>query len=159
MAGNSQPVTLERGLGLKEAVALNMIDMVGIGPFIVVPLVIKAMGGPQSLLAWAAGAVLALLDGFVWSALGAANVVSADLADADSGPAGDCIGSHRLFAIRHLPGAARALRSKGGFRRARGAAGGASLPADHRDRENLPAALRGSHRHVPLAHLGRRHAL
>jgi len=72
MAGNSQPVTLERGLGLKEAVALNMIDMVGIGPFIVVPLVIKAMGGPQSLLAWAAGAVLALLDGFVWSELGAA---------------------------------------------------------------------------------------
>src|SRR5947209_2943966 len=72
MAGNSQPVTLERGLGLKEAVALNMLDMVGIGPFIVVPLVIKAMGGPQSLLAWAAGALLALLDGFVWSELGAA---------------------------------------------------------------------------------------
>lgn len=63
---------LERGLGLKEAVALNMIDMVGIGPFIVAPLVIKAMGGPQSLLAWAAGALLALLDGFVWSELGAA---------------------------------------------------------------------------------------
>ena len=72
MAGNPQPVTLERGLGLKEAVALNMIDMVGIGPFIVVPLVIKAMGGPQSLLAWVCGAVLAMLDGFVWSELGAA---------------------------------------------------------------------------------------
>ncbi len=63
---------LERGLGLKEAVALNMIEMVGIGPFVVIPLVIKAMGGPQCLLAWAAGAVLALLDGFVWSELGAA---------------------------------------------------------------------------------------
>ena len=58
---------LERALGLKEAVALNMIEMVGIGPFVVIPLVIKAMGGPQCLLAWAAGAVLALLDGFVWS--------------------------------------------------------------------------------------------
>jgi fructoselysine transporter len=54
------------------ATALNMIDMVGIGPFIVAPLVIQAMGGPQSLLAWVAGAALALLDGFVWSELGAA---------------------------------------------------------------------------------------
>ncbi|HEY8714501.1 MAG TPA: amino acid permease, partial [Candidatus Acidoferrum sp.] len=63
---------LERGLGLKEALALNMIDMIGIGPFVVSPLVIRAMGGPQALLAWAAGAVLALLDGFVWSEYGAA---------------------------------------------------------------------------------------
>jgi amino acid transporter len=63
---------LVRGLGLKEAVALNMIDMIGIGPFVVSPLVIRAMDGPQALLAWTAGAVLALLDGFVWSELGAA---------------------------------------------------------------------------------------
>lgn len=63
---------LERGLGLKEALALNMIDMVGIGPFIVIPLVIKNMGGPQCLLAWAVGAVLALIDGCVWAELGAA---------------------------------------------------------------------------------------
>jgi fructoselysine transporter len=63
---------LVRGLGLKEAVALNMIDMIGIGPFVVSPLVIRAMGGPQALVAWTAGAVLALLDGFVWSELGAA---------------------------------------------------------------------------------------
>lgn len=68
----SPPATLVRGLGLKEAVALNMIDMIGIGPFVVTPLVIRAMGGPQALLAWVAGAVLALLDGFVWSELGAA---------------------------------------------------------------------------------------
>src|ERR1700677_1844811 len=63
---------LERGLGLKEAVALNMIEMVGAGPFVVSLLVIKAIGGPQCLVAWAAGALLALLDGFVWSELGAA---------------------------------------------------------------------------------------
>src|SRR5258705_439855 len=69
---NSSRGDLERALGLKEAVALNMIEMVGIGPFVVIPLVIKAMGGPQCLLAWAAGAVLALLDGFEWSELGAA---------------------------------------------------------------------------------------
>jgi fructoselysine transporter len=73
-SGNApqQDPGLVRGLGLKEAVALNMIDMIGIGPFVVSPLVIRAMGGPQALLAWTAGAVLALLDGFVWSELGAA---------------------------------------------------------------------------------------
>src|SRR3984893_11441323 len=71
--GNAtQDPGLVRGLGLREAVALNMIDMIGIGPFVVSPLVIRAMGGPQALLAWTAGAVLALLDGFVWSELGAA---------------------------------------------------------------------------------------
>jgi fructoselysine transporter len=67
-----EPEKLVRGLGLKEATALNMIDMVGIGPFIVIPLVIQDMGGPQCLLAWGAGAVLALLDGCVWAELGAA---------------------------------------------------------------------------------------
>ncbi|HYL63366.1 MAG TPA: APC family permease [Candidatus Methylomirabilis sp.] len=66
------PTELERGLGLKEAVALNMIEIVGIGPFVVTALVIKAMGGPQAILAWVAGALLALLDAFVWSELGAA---------------------------------------------------------------------------------------
>jgi fructoselysine transporter len=68
----TQRATLERGLGLKEAVALNMIEIVGIGPFVVSSLVIKEMGGPQALLAWMGGAVLATLDGFVWSELGAA---------------------------------------------------------------------------------------
>jgi fructoselysine transporter len=63
---------LERALSLREAVALNMIDMVGTGPFVVSALVIRAMGGPQALLAWVGGAVLATLDGFVWSELGAA---------------------------------------------------------------------------------------
>jgi len=67
-----QPSGLERGLGLKEAVALNMIEIVGIGPFVVTSLVIKAMGGPQALIAWIAGAALATLDAFVWSELGAA---------------------------------------------------------------------------------------
>jgi amino acid transporter len=68
----SKPEKLERGLGLKEATALNMIDMVGIGPFVVIPLVIKEMGGPQCLLAWTAGAALSLFDGCVWAELGAA---------------------------------------------------------------------------------------
>ena len=46
---------------------LNMIEIVGIGPFVVSSLVIKAMGGPQALIAWLAGALLATLYGFVWS--------------------------------------------------------------------------------------------
>jgi fructoselysine transporter len=63
---------LERRLGLKEAVALNMIEIVGIGPFVVSALVIREMGGPQAMIAWVAGALLAVFDGFVWSELGAA---------------------------------------------------------------------------------------
>ena len=63
---------LERGLGLKEAAALNMIDMIGIGPFIVLPIVIQEMNGPQCMIAWVLGALLAFMDGFVWSELGAA---------------------------------------------------------------------------------------
>src|SRR2546428_4691213 len=74
MATNNKAAApgLERGLGLKEAVALNMIEIVGIGPFVVSSLVIRAMGGRQALIAWLAGALLATLDGFVWSELGAA---------------------------------------------------------------------------------------
>src|SRR5262244_4281401 len=71
-AGGAESGGLERGLGLKEAVALNMIEIVGIGPFVVSGVVIKAMGGPQALLAWLGGALLATLDAFVWSELGAA---------------------------------------------------------------------------------------
>lgn len=63
---------LVRGLGLTQAIALNMSNMVGIGPFITIPLIISAMGGPQCMLGWAAGAVLALCDGLVWSELAAA---------------------------------------------------------------------------------------
>jgi fructoselysine transporter len=71
-SATAPPPQLERGLGLKEAVALNMIEIVGIGPFVASSLVIKAMGGPQALLAWIGGSLLATLDGFVWSELGAA---------------------------------------------------------------------------------------
>jgi len=63
---------LERGLGLWGATSLNMIDMVGVGPFITLPLVVAAMGGPQAMLGWIVGAVIALADGLVWAELGAA---------------------------------------------------------------------------------------
>ena len=67
-----EPEKLERGLGLIEATSLNMTFMVGIGPFVVIPFVIQAMGGPGSLLAWGAGAMLAVIDGCIWAELGAA---------------------------------------------------------------------------------------
>ncbi len=64
--------TLIRGMGLGTATALNMIDMIGVGPFITMPLVLSAMGGPQALLGWVLGAFLAVCDGLVSAELGAA---------------------------------------------------------------------------------------
>jgi len=63
---------LIRGMGLGSATALNMIDMIGVGPFITIPLIVTAMGGPQAMLGWVLGAVLAACDGLVWAELGAA---------------------------------------------------------------------------------------
>jgi amino acid transporter len=58
-------------MGLKGAVAVNMLDMIGVGPFITLPLLLSAMGGPQAMLGWIAGALLAVCDGLVWAELGA----------------------------------------------------------------------------------------
>ncbi len=63
--------TLQRRLGLFQSTVLNMIDMVGIGPFITLPIVMGLMGG-MFLYAWIAGAVLSLIDAMIWSELGAA---------------------------------------------------------------------------------------
>ncbi len=65
-------LALVRGIGLREATALNMIDMIGVGPFITIPLIISAAGGPQAMVGWVLGAVLALCDGMIWAELGAA---------------------------------------------------------------------------------------
>jgi amino acid transporter len=63
---------LERKLSLLHATAINMIDMVGIGPFVVLSVVAQIMAGPYFLYAWIAGALLSYLDAMVWSQLGAA---------------------------------------------------------------------------------------
>ena len=63
---------LIRGLGLKEAVSANVVEMLGIGPFITIPILIAAMGGPHAMLGWLLGAALAICDGMVWAELGAA---------------------------------------------------------------------------------------
>lgn len=62
---------LVRGLSLGQSVAVNTIDMVGIGPFITISFVIGAMGGPQCIIAWLLGALLSFADGAVWAELGA----------------------------------------------------------------------------------------
>src|SRR5438132_872891 len=70
-AESSSP-QLIRGISLGSATALNMIDMIGVGPFITIPLIISAMGGPQAMLGWVLGALFAMCDGLVWAELGAA---------------------------------------------------------------------------------------
>ncbi|MBI3195210.1 MAG: amino acid permease [Ignavibacteriae bacterium] len=69
---NKDNTQLIRGVTLPSATALNMIDMIGVGPFITIPLIIAAMGGPQAMLGWIVGALLVICDGMVWAELGAA---------------------------------------------------------------------------------------
>ena len=66
------PPQLSRQIGLGSAVSLNMLNMIGVGPFIAMPLIIIAMGGPQAMLGWILGALIAICDGMVWAELGAA---------------------------------------------------------------------------------------
>ncbi len=64
---------LQRGMGTAGALGANVIDMVGVGPFITLPLIVGAMGGPQAMLGWLLGAALSLADGCTWSELGTAH--------------------------------------------------------------------------------------
>jgi amino acid transporter len=66
----TKPAELQRGLSTWSALGLNVIGMVGIGPFVTLPLIVAAMGGPQAMLGWVLGALLSLCDGMVWSELG-----------------------------------------------------------------------------------------
>jgi amino acid transporter len=74
---NARPGThtisgLARRIGLPSAVALNMMDMIGVGPFLTLPLVIAAAGSRFAVWAWVLGAAIALCDGLVCAELGAA---------------------------------------------------------------------------------------
>ncbi|HEY2952347.1 MAG TPA: APC family permease [Verrucomicrobiae bacterium] len=70
-AGSGQPHLLRR-FGLLDATALNMSNMIGIGPFITIPALMSALGGPQSMLGWMVALLIAIPDGMIWSELGAA---------------------------------------------------------------------------------------
>ncbi|PWT95069.1 MAG: amino acid permease, partial [Blastocatellia bacterium] len=63
---------LLRRFGLVQATALNMSNMIGVGPFITIPLLMSALGGPQAMLGWLVAILIAIPDGMVWSELGAA---------------------------------------------------------------------------------------
>lgn len=70
--GDDARPNLLRRFGLLEATALNMSNMIGVGPFITIPLLLTALGGPQAMLGWLIALVIAVADGMIWSELGAA---------------------------------------------------------------------------------------
>jgi amino acid transporter len=63
---------LVRHFGTLQATALNMSNMIGIGPFLTIPLLMSALGGPQAMLGWLVALLIVVPDGMVWSELGAA---------------------------------------------------------------------------------------
>jgi amino acid transporter len=70
MSSPPEPASaLVRGIGLTQATALNVNNMIGIGPFIILPLMVADMGGPHALLCWLVGAIVAVSDGMVWAEL------------------------------------------------------------------------------------------
>jgi amino acid transporter len=64
--------SFHRSIGLFTGTAINMTQMCGIGPFITIPIMVATMGGPQAVIGWIVGALLAVADGMVWAELGAA---------------------------------------------------------------------------------------
>ncbi|MBV9341643.1 MAG: amino acid permease, partial [Acidobacteria bacterium] len=82
MAENAAPALLPeiarpaqkliRGMGLVQSTAVNMLEMIGIGPFITIGMILSAMGGPQAVLGWFLGALFSVCDGMVYAELGAA---------------------------------------------------------------------------------------
>jgi amino acid transporter len=68
----AENIPLQRSIGLRSAVLFNVLEMIGVGPFIALPLVIAAAGYRLSVWAWVLGATIAVADGLVWAELGAA---------------------------------------------------------------------------------------
>src|ERR1039457_2399296 len=151
-------MALKREIGLWQGTALNIIDMVGIGPFVTLPLILAAMGGGRAIGAWILGAVLAIADGLGTAArsaerasllrlperglrpraLGPARVVPVPLPDHLLGPALDGLGGDRLLALSPL----RLSGDSGQVGSARGVAvvrrrHASSHAPDRRDREVL----------------------
>ncbi len=63
---------IPRSVGFWGSVSTNVLNMIGVGPFLTIPLALAAMGGPQAMLGWILGALLSMCDGMVWSELGSA---------------------------------------------------------------------------------------
>jgi amino acid transporter len=69
-------VEIPSKVGFWGAASANVLNMVGVGPFLTIPLALAAMGGPQAMLGWILGAFLSVCDGMVWSELGSAMPLS-----------------------------------------------------------------------------------
>src|SRR5438094_9832745 len=63
---------LHRHFGLWQATALNVTMIVGAGIFMTIPFMLKTWTSPYIILGWIGGAALILVDGLIWSELGAA---------------------------------------------------------------------------------------
>src|SRR5438046_7969804 len=70
--GDPQRPYLLRRFGLLQATALNMTNMIGIGPFITIPALMSALYGPHAMLGWVVAVLITVPDALVWSELGAA---------------------------------------------------------------------------------------
>src|SRR5437773_8922877 len=71
ITGNAEPHLLRR-FGLLQATALNMTNMIGIGPFITIPALMSALNGRRAMLGWLVAVLITIPDALVWSELGAA---------------------------------------------------------------------------------------
>lgn len=63
---------LHRRFGLLQSTALNMTNMIGVGPFITIPALMSALNGPVSMLGWVMAVLIAVPDALIWGELGAA---------------------------------------------------------------------------------------
>src|SRR5437588_3435677 len=63
---------LARGLGFREAAAINVTQVVGAGVFATIPLILGVLPAAYGLLAWLVAGVLIIFDGMIWGELGAA---------------------------------------------------------------------------------------
>ena len=68
----TQAPELQRRLGFFQATALNMANMIGVGPFLTIPDIVAKLPGGWVMLGWGLGLVLALCDSMMWCELGAA---------------------------------------------------------------------------------------
>ncbi|MEB4636804.1 APC family permease [Burkholderia contaminans] len=71
-APESDGPQFRRSVGLFPAIAVNMIQICGVGPFLTIPTIVAVMNGPLAVIGWILGALLAMSDGLVWAELGAA---------------------------------------------------------------------------------------
>jgi amino acid transporter len=70
-AGGKTVAGLQRHFGLLSAVALNVTMVVGAGVFITIPPMLGKLPAQYALLGWLGAGALILVDGLIWSELGA----------------------------------------------------------------------------------------